>query len=121
MALQLYGRFVPGSPPFYELAALGGSTIMRGYFQGRYRDKSYTAAQIEYRGHVWWRFGVVAFAGTGDVFGSDASDLSFANLKYSYGFGLRFLFNRQEKINLRADFGFGQDTKGVYFGLEEAF
>jgi outer membrane protein assembly factor BamA len=121
IALQGYGRFVPGSPPFYELSALGGGTIMRGYFQGRYRDRHYAAAQVEYRGHVWWRLGVVAFAGAGDVFGSDASDFSFSNLKYSYGFGLRLLFNRQEKINLRADFGFGQDTKGVYFGLEEAF
>ena len=63
----------------------------------------------------------MAFAGVGDVFGSDASDVSLDELKYSYGLGLRFLFNRQEKINLRADFGFGQDTRGVYFGLEEAF
>ena len=121
IALQAYGRFVPGSPPFYELSALGGGTIMRGYFQGRYRDRYYTAAQVEYRAHIWWRLGAVVFAGAGDVFGSPESDLSFSNLKYSCGFGLRLLFNRQEKINLRADFGFGQDTKGVYFGLEEAF
>ena len=121
IALQAYGRFVPGSPPFYELSALGGGTIMRGYYHGRYRDRNYAAAQVEYRGHVWWRFGAVAFAGVGDVFGSDASDVSLDNLKYSYGFGVRLVFNRQEKINLRADFGFGQDTRGVYFGLEEAF
>ena len=121
IALQAYGRFTPGSPPFYELAALGGGTIMRGYFQGRYRDRHYAAAQLEYRGHVWWRVGAVAFAGVGDVFGSSASDMRFSNLKYSYGFGVRFLFNRQEKINLRADVGFGRQTKGVYFGLEEAF
>jgi outer membrane protein assembly factor BamA len=121
VAGQLYGKFIAGTPPFYELSALGGGTIMRGYFQGRYRDRHYTAAQIEYRGHVWWRFGAVAFVGAGDVFGSPASTVSLSNLKYSYGFGLRLLFNRQEKINLRADFGFGRDTRGVYFGLEEAF
>jgi outer membrane protein assembly factor BamA len=121
VALQMYGRFVPGSPPFYETAALGGGTIMRGYFYGRYRDRYLTAAQVEYRAHIWWRLGGVVFAGAGDVFGSPASDLSFSNLKYSYGFGLRFLFNKQEKTNLRGDFGFGKDTKGVYFGLEEAF
>jgi outer membrane protein assembly factor BamA len=121
IAVQLYGEFTTGQPPFYELAALGGSTIMRGYFRGRYRDRHYIATQIEYRAHVWWRFGAVVFGGVGDVFGSSASDLSLANLKYSYGFGLRLLFNRQEKINLRADFGWGRDTRGVYFGLEEAF
>ena len=121
IAVQAYGRFVPGSPPFYELSALGGGTMMRGYFHGRYRDHHYAAAQVEYRTRVWWRLGAVVFAGVGDVFGSTASEFSFANLKYSYGFGLRFVFNRQEKINLRADFGFGRDTRGVYFGLEEAF
>ncbi|UCG89239.1 MAG: BamA/TamA family outer membrane protein [Gemmatimonadota bacterium] len=121
VALQLYGKFVLGQPPFYELAALGGGNVMRGYFSGRYRDRYYVATQVEYRGHVWRRFGAVVFAGVGDVFGNPESDLSFANLKYSYGFGLRLVFNRQEKINLRADFGFGKDTRGVYFGLEEAF
>jgi hypothetical protein len=34
---------------------------------------------------------------------------------------LPFVFNKRDKINLRADFGFGQDGSGVYFGLEEAF
>ncbi len=121
IALQLYGNFVLGQLPFYKLSALGGGNIMRGYFRGRYRDRHYVATQVEYRGHVWWRFGAVVFAGVGDVFGSDASDLSFSNLKYSYGFGLRLVFNQREKINLRADFGFGRDTRGVYFGLEEAF
>ena len=46
----------------------------------------------------------------------------FTELKYSYGMGLRFLFNKKQKINLRMDFGFGQDgNSGVYFGIEEAF
>jgi hypothetical protein len=36
--------------------------------------------------------------------------------------GLRFLFNKKQKINLRMDLGFGQDgNSGVYFGIEEAF
>ena len=43
------------------------------------------------------------------------------NLEYSYGFGFRFLFNRRDLINLRGDIGFGEDTRRVYFGLEEAF
>jgi hypothetical protein len=35
--------------------------------------------------------------------------------------GARFLFNKAENVNLRADIGFGRETSGVYFGLEEAF
>ena len=43
-------------------------------------------------------------------------------MKYSYGLGLRFLFNKQQKINLRMDIGFGSDgSRGIYFGIQEAF
>ena len=121
IALQAYGNFVFGDAPFYALSALGGPNRMRGYFQGRYRDRHLVMAQAEYRRLVWWRLGFTLFGGVGDVFGSDASDLALRNLKWSLGAGLRFRFNEAEKVNLRVDFGFGRDTKGVYFQLEEAF
>ena len=121
IALQAYGNFVFGDPPFYALSALGGPYRMRGYFQGRYRDKHYMVAQAEYRKLVWWRVGITLFGGVGDVFGSEGSDLRFHDLKWSVGGGLRFRFNQAEKVNLRMDIGWGRDTKGVYFQLEEAF
>lgn len=31
------------------------------------------------------------------------------------------LFNKEEKVNIRVDFGVGRNTNGVYFRLEEAF
>ncbi|MDH4044165.1 MAG: outer membrane protein assembly factor [Gemmatimonadota bacterium] len=121
LALQAFGNFVFGKPPFYALSALGGSSRMRGYFQGRYRDRHYIMAQAEYRQMVWWRLGFAAFAGVGDVFGSDSSEFRIKNLKWSLGGGLRVAFNQAEKVNLRVDFGFGKKTSGVYFQLEEAF
>jgi len=117
---QFFGKFTGGSPPFYELAALGGQYLMRGYYEGRFRDKNYLAAQIEYRRYVWRRIGIVIFGGAGNVVPL-LSDFRFRNLKYSYGFGLRYQFNIKEKVNLRADFGFGKETSGVYFGIEEVF
>ena len=120
LALQAFLQTVTGTPPFYELPALGGQRIMRGYYQGRYRDESLLAGQIEYRARLRGRFGGVAFAGIGDV-ASDPSDFRIRSLKTSLGFGLRFLFNEAEKVNFRADVGFGRGTSGVYFGLEEAF
>ena len=31
---------------------------MRGYFTGRFRDRSFTALQAEYRFHIWrWVYG----------------------------------------------------------------
>ena len=93
---------------------------MRGYFYGRYRDHNYLAFQLEYRQYFWRRLGFVAFAGFGDV-EDEITRFSLTNLKHTFGFGLRFLFNQEEKINLRMDIGFGQDTNGIYFGMEEAF
>ncbi len=41
--------------------------IMRGYYSGRYRDRNYAAAQIEYRKVFNRMFGLVLFAGAGEV------------------------------------------------------
>jgi outer membrane translocation and assembly module TamA len=77
--------------------------------------------QAEYRQYFWRRWGFVAFAGVGNV-ASELIEYDFGTLKYNFGAGLRFQFNKEQKINLRADFGFGQDgNMGVYFGIEEAF
>jgi len=120
LAVQLYGEMTWGEPPFYKLPALGGSSRMRGYFYGRYRDDRYLTAQIEYRKIVWWRLGVAAFAGIGDV-AEEFVDMKIGKFKHSYGFGIRFVFDEKEKINLRVDVGFGDNTTGIYFSMEEAF
>jgi outer membrane protein assembly factor BamA len=120
IALQAYGSFARAFPPFYEMPALGGQNRMRGYYQGRYRDKNYLTGQVEYRTYLWWRLGVVGFFGIGEV-SERIRDWKIGEFKRSYGFGLRVKFNQTEKVNLRVDFGFGKNTSGVYFGLEEAF
>ena len=121
LAGNFYFAAVSGDTPFYKLPALGGQYRMRGYFEGRYRDNVYSMLQLEYRQYFWWKFGFVVFAGMGDV-AEDLHKFKFDELKYSMGFGLRFLFNKEEKVNLRMDLGFGSDgNNGIYFGIEEAF
>ena len=120
IAAQLFGSFATGTAPFYDLPMMGGGSIMRGYYQGRYRDNVLLAAQAEVRWPLRGRFGVAGFAGLAQVqprFG----ELNFGDLEPSYGGGLRFRFNKEEKVNLRADIGFGAGSPGIYFGLEEAF
>jgi hypothetical protein len=41
--------------------------------------------------------------------------------KPSFGFGLRFALDPEQVLNVRADFAYGKDTKGVYFNAKEAF
>ena len=48
-AAQVYGQFTGGDAPFNMLALMGGESLMRGYYLGRYRDKNLLAGQVEYR------------------------------------------------------------------------
>ena len=120
LGIQAYSAAVRGEPPYFKLPKLGGGARMRGYYDGRYRDRTYTTAQVEYRSSLFWRIGFAAFAGVGDV-ARDYSDYHLPSFKTSLGFGVRYLFDPKERINIRADFGFGRNTSGVYFAIEEAF
>jgi hypothetical protein len=93
---------------------------MRGYYQGRYRDRIFATAQAEYRLTLSRRLGVVTFAGVGDV-GSTLASLTMRSLKVSAGLGLRFALNPDEHLNVRMDWGFGRGTDGLYFSIREAF
>lgn len=120
LATQFYMNSLSGEPPFRMLSKIGGASLLRGYYEGRYRDKHLLALQTEYRMAVWRRFGMVAFAGLGDV--ADRLDhFVLDRLKYSAGWGVRYLFSRREKLNIRIDLGFGEDAFGFYINLGEAF
>lgn len=121
LAGQGYFAVAGGDIPFYMLPALGGSNKMRGYFYGRYRDNVYYTFQMEYRQYFWWRLGYVVFGGVGGV--ADSPDkIRIDEIKFSYGIGLRYLFNEEQNVNLRIDLGITHDgNTGVYFGIEEAF
>ena len=106
--------------PFYYLSQLGGQNILRGYYQGRFRDKNLAALQAEYRLPLFWKLGGVAFANIGQV-AARLSHFTFGNLHYTLGAGLRYLFDKKEKIQIRADIGFSRDSTGFYFSIFEAF
>jgi outer membrane protein assembly factor BamA len=122
LALQLYNCMnLGGDIPLRSLAALGGDNCMRGYYSGRYRDKQQIALQAEWRMPVYGRWGIVAFGSTGDV-ARKVMGYDFRGMKYAYGAGARFALNKQEKLNLRLDYGFTSDkNQGFYLQLGEAF
>ncbi len=120
VALQFLYQSATGNPPFYRHALIGGDSIMRGYYKGRYRDKYLVVIQSEYRLPVWWRFGLVGFVGLGNV-GPSLGRLDLGDLKYSIGAGLRFKLSPREGANIRMDIAFGQGSHGIYFTAGEAF
>jgi outer membrane protein assembly factor BamA len=119
-AVQTILQSVSGSPSFRHMSEIGGEMIMRGYYSGRYRDKSMMVIQTEMRLKVWKRLGMVVFAGAADLDDS-LGKLSLSNVKYSVGFGLRFLVVPKEGTNIRIDQGYGKGTSGFYIMADEAF
>jgi outer membrane translocation and assembly module TamA len=77
-------------------------------------------SQVEYRFPLFWRLGMTAFAGAGDVF-NNFQDLSLSRLKYSAGLGLRLLVNPKERVNIRLDYARGREGGYFYFSVSEAF
>ncbi len=108
--------------PFYKLPQLGGSRRLRGITNASlYRDKQLFFSQIEYRRHLFWRFGGVAFAGFGDV-AENLGDYQFNELKYVVGVGGRFAAIPSQRLNLRLDMGIAKGGQlAFYVGLKESF
>jgi len=109
-----------GVVPFQKLAALGGQNVLRGYYQGRYRDMYGVVGQVELRAQLFWRVGAAVFAGAGNV-APRLNDFDKEYIRYSTGFGLRYTFDKDEHLNLRLDFGYGEDSSGMYITALEAF
>ncbi|WP_295767810.1 polymerase [uncultured Mucilaginibacter sp.] len=110
--------------PFYLLPELGNDEMMRGYYNGRYRDKNLLAGQTELRYRISDRIGIAAFAGTGTVF---RNKLDLKQFKPNYGGGLRYFFDTEKGLTMRIDYGVGQQAagekrqQGFYMSLGEAF
>lgn len=121
LAMQLFSFSNLGDVPVRSLASFGGSNSMRGFYDGRYKDKQQLVFQSEYRVPVYGKWGIVVFGGVGDV-AHRPTDYELSSLKYSYGGGIRFALNKAEKLNLRLDYGIaGNHNSGLYFQLGEAF
>jgi hypothetical protein len=119
-AIQGFGRFSSGTPPFQMMATLGGQDKGRGYYGGRFRDKHSLVAQAELRRLITRRWGVVLFGGAGAV-APDPEAFRLDEAKPFGGFGIRYVFSTDEKINVRLDFGFAKDSSGFYITAGEAF
>ena len=69
---------------------------------------------------MFWRIGIAAFGGIGQV-ADKVQSFDSGSFKYDYGFGLRYKINKKENINLRLDMGFTKEGHGLYIVFAEAF
>lgn len=125
-ATQLLGQFTDGGAPFNQLALLGGESIMRGYYLGRFRANNQVVAQTEIRflplplGKFSKRLGAVVFGSLGTVF-NRRQDVAVSDLKYAGGAGVRFLLFPKKDVYTRFDVAMTPEGPGFYFFIGEAF
>jgi hypothetical protein len=129
------------SLPLRGLSKVGGSNLLRGYFNGTFQNNNLIALETEYRipfwkegnlgpiYHYWKRLAMTVFASGAQVFGPNES-LNASTFNFAVGAGLRILFNEQSRTYLRIDYAFGltpnaggpgNSQRGLYFTFGEAF
>jgi hypothetical protein len=120
LAVEGYAGWAPGQVPLPELPGLGGSSRLRGYYQGRYRDHLYMMAQAEWRVRVVGRFSLAPFGGVGNVFSSPTA-ISLERPKAAGGLSVRFNLKKDRDLNVHLDVAKSPTSSGIYLNMGEAF
>lgn len=125
MSWQIKARITEGEVPYGEMGQLGNPFDLRGYTWGRFRDKSLFFLLPEYR-HTFYKkdgemskHGAVVWVGTGTVW--DFETVDSQNMHWLPNYGVGYRLELQPRMNLRLDFGFGQESSGIYFNFNQAF
>jgi hypothetical protein len=119
LAINARAVFTTKGVPFYQMPSLGGTKRLRGYADGRYRDRHQALLQAEYRRSWGRRWGATAFAGVGTVWGQDGET---AEWHPNAGLGVRFAVDATQRLNIRLDYGVGDHgASGFYLTIGEAF
>lgn len=128
LAFWAFGDLVTGGvPPYFDLPATGGDTYGRsgrGYTQGRFRGHQMMYGEAEYRWTLTSNglLGIVAFLNAETLSNEQSGERLFDSVAVAGGAGLRLMLSKRSKTNLCLDYGVGeQGSKGVYFGVQEAF
>jgi hypothetical protein len=110
-----------GAVPFSLLPKLGSTRFLRGWREGRFRDRVAWAAQAELRVPIPEadRFVGTLFGAFGDV-APGLKDLRLDSLKVAGGLGLRYRLTR-EGANIRLDLAVSPAGPEVYLLVLDAF
>jgi len=130
LAFHFESQLSSGKLPFFARPTLGGSILMRGFIEGRWRDDALWTAAAEYRfwvvprGFTVWRhirverLGAAFFYEVGAV-GEDGFALFDSHVRQSYGVSGRATIERAALFRL--DFGFSEEGLNFAAGFGLAF
>lgn len=117
-ALDITGDFSYGDSPWMMWPTIGGDSRMRGYYEGRYREKNIITGQFEIRQDIYKGHGVAVWGGAANLFRSaDAFDITQTLPTWGFGYRLK-LFG----FIVRIDAGFGKAGQyAISAGINQAF
>ncbi|HEX7854387.1 MAG TPA: BamA/TamA family outer membrane protein [Sphingobium sp.] len=110
-----------GNVPYNDLCLYGSGAALRGYINGRYRDRASWTVQGELRQHIAERWGATAFFGFGGIAPSVGDFLGNGTVLPGAGLGVRYQPFKDNDVHLRLDLAIGKNESGVYVGIGEAF
>jgi outer membrane protein assembly factor BamA len=96
--------------PFYLQSTLGGSRLLRGFVDDRFRDRSLLALQAEYGWDLSPFLSAVVFYETGAV-ATALRNIRSRDLRGDYGIGFRFGSARTVAFRTDVAFGSGEGTR----------
>ena len=111
--------------PFFGRASLGGSTSLRGYSTGRFRDRDLILLNVEYRYSIWDKelegygaLDAVLFMDVGRVFNDLAED-TLKDYHIAYGAGIRC--RTTENLLFRTEIARSSEETNLIFKFEPIF
>lgn len=117
---QLWVTHNSSGSPFYELAHISTASRSRGFDDRRFINYKMATLQSELRFPLIWRLRGSAFY-TYNLIPDNWSD-PFAQREYfSYGAGVRYVLNEEDRTNIRIDFSIGDGKFNFYLTANEAF
>ena len=121
LAIRMAGEMSRGDVPIFELPDLGGKDGLRALERGVYIDRNMLSLQSEYGMPLFNRFGIIFFAGAGEVF-SSFNDFTIADMNYSIGGGFRYKLDEGIRSKIHLDFAGGNKNNfNLVFGAFERF
>jgi hypothetical protein len=122
IAVRLYATGVSpdagNEVPYYYMPTLGGAYMVRGLANYRFRDRNVVFTNVEYRYQLNAFMTGVAFFDAGTV-APTVSALTSNNLKWDYGFGVRFGFLGATTV--RTELSFGAEGPRIVFKFSDVF
>ena len=104
--------------PYFLMPYLGGSTTLRGYSDGRFRDRHALLLSAEYRWIPGRVLDMALFFDAGKV-EARRTDLDFEDLRTSYGIGARF--HAPLATVLRTEVAHGREGFEFHFAFDKSF